>query len=746
MRVPRATVSDCPPVRLERFEYARISDSWGIVRLLVARHSELGLLHSPYLAIGRDDIEQRALRVPAGVYESERRLESGCSASTLVWRLVFGAAPAAAEHPHASFDLYSADDLMLELGRPIHCDAMPRRLALGAPRVTARRRPAAAVARRRATALATAAALTATSTPAAALAASSGHGSTTRSSAGMGSTAPSSAGMTVATAAGSSSTTATATATATTTSSTTAATTTTTVPSSTTAATTTTTVPSSTTTTTTATTTTAPTTTTTTTTPTTTTSTTSTPTSTTTATLRRAAAAERRAAAHRAAVARQRRIDASAHRSEVLAVEAHRRLVRNRREHERAARQARRARAQQRRAARVKSAMPTVTELSPAPGYDGPTTWTGIVSANPALTGAVRDLAGLLSNGNRPPSFLIPIYLQASRRYHVPWQVLAAINAIETDYGRDLSTSTAGAVGWMQFEPSTWKRYGVAADGASEPNPYDPRDAIFAAARYLQAAGGEFDIRTAVYAYNHAGWYVNEVMQRAQAIAEHAQHEHTAVSRRGTVSVMFATGLVRHPQVRFSGGTLSHFDRLIAAANMVSAANFPYLWGGGHEQPARFGPFDCSGSVSYVMQQAGYRVPTTVAADVGSWHLPKGPGRVTIFYDASHTFMRIGGRYFGTSGFARPGGGAGWFDVNRLPVGYLAQFHEVHVPRLGVDSFSPSAEALAILRAKTPHQRQLAAWRRLARAERRTLTHSSGTRLTALPALEHSPQRLRPTS
>ena len=128
---------------------------------------------------------------------------------------------------------------------------------------------------------------------------------------------------------------------------------------------------------------------------------------------------------------------------------------------------------------------------------------------------------------------------------------------------------------------------------------------------------------------------------------------------------------------------LSHFDRLIAAANMVSAANFPYLYGGGHEQPSLFGPFDCSGSVSYVMQQAGYKVPTTVSGDIPSWKFPAGPGRVTIFYNPSHTFMRIGNRYFGTSGFARPGGGAGWFDVDKLPAGYLAQFREVHVPTPG---------------------------------------------------------------
>ena len=330
-----------------------------------------------------------------------------------------------------------------------------------------------------------------------------------------------------------------------------------------------------------------------------------------------------------------------------------------------------------------------VTTLSPtAPGMPVPKGWTGTVNADPTLTGAVNNLSGLLSNGNRPPSFLIPIYMEAARKYNIPWEVLAAINAIETDYGQNLNTSTAGAVGWMQFEPSTWAKYGVAVDGHSVPNPYDPRDAIFAAAKYLAAAGGEQDISRAVYAYNHASWYVDEVMSRAHAIATHAQYQHMTV-RHGTFSVDFATGLKKTPVARYSSGVLSHFDRLIAAANMVSAANFPYVYGGGHEQPSVFAPFDCSGSVSYVMQQAGYKVPTTVSGDIPMWKFPAGPGKVTIFYNSWHTFMRIGNRYFGTSGFARPGGGAGWFDVDKLPADYLAKFSVVHVPRLGVNSFAP---------------------------------------------------------
>ena len=71
----------------------------------------------------------------------------------------------------------------------------------------------------------------------------------------------------------------------------------------------------------------------------------------------------------------------------------------------------------------------------------------------------------------------------------MPWQVLAGINEIETDYGRNLSVSSAGAVGWMQFLPSTWKEWGVDANGDGIADPYNPVDAIFTAARYLHAAG-----------------------------------------------------------------------------------------------------------------------------------------------------------------------------------------------------------------------------------------------------------------
>ena len=93
------------------------------------------------------------------------------------------------------------------------------------------------------------------------------------------------------------------------------------------------------------------------------------------------------------------------------------------------------------------------------------------------------------------PPFLLPIYQAAGIEYGIRWEVLAAINEIETDYGRNLNVSSAGALGWMQFIPSTWKVYGVDANKDGRKDPYNPVDAIFAAARYLKAAGYENDVR-----------------------------------------------------------------------------------------------------------------------------------------------------------------------------------------------------------------------------------------------------------
>ena len=111
---------------------------------------------------------------------------------------------------------------------------------------------------------------------------------------------------------------------------------------------------------------------------------------------------------------------------------------------------------------------------------------------------------------------LLGLWQRYGAQYGVPWQVLAAINKVESNFGRNMGPSSAGAIGWMQFMPSTWERWGVDANGDGSADPWSPEDAIAAAARYLAASGGATDISRAVFSYNHAQWYVDEVLQLAR--------------------------------------------------------------------------------------------------------------------------------------------------------------------------------------------------------------------------------------
>ena len=115
------------------------------------------------------------------------------------------------------------------------------------------------------------------------------------------------------------------------------------------------------------------------------------------------------------------------------------------------------------------------------------------------------------------PPFLLPIYQACGTEYGIPWEVLASINKIETAFGTNLNVSSAGAVGWMQFLPSSWEAFGLDANGDGRKDPYNPVDAICAAAHYLKLSGGTEDLYNAILAYNHADWYVEEVLLYARA-------------------------------------------------------------------------------------------------------------------------------------------------------------------------------------------------------------------------------------
>ncbi|HEY6731697.1 MAG TPA: lytic murein transglycosylase [Solirubrobacterales bacterium] len=115
------------------------------------------------------------------------------------------------------------------------------------------------------------------------------------------------------------------------------------------------------------------------------------------------------------------------------------------------------------------------------------------------------------------PPFLLPIYQACGTEYGIPWEVLASINKIETGFGTNLNISSAGALGWMQFLPSSWEAFGLDANGDGRKDPYNPVDAICAAAHYLKLAGAHEDLYQAIFAYNHADWYVQEVLLYARA-------------------------------------------------------------------------------------------------------------------------------------------------------------------------------------------------------------------------------------
>lgn len=107
------------------------------------------------------------------------------------------------------------------------------------------------------------------------------------------------------------------------------------------------------------------------------------------------------------------------------------------------------------------------------------------------------------------------------------WTVLAAIGKIESDHGRSTAPGVhsgenfAGAGGPMQFLAGTWAAYGVDGDGDGVANRYDPADAVYGAANYLcgSGAGNPGSLRRAIFAYNHADWYVNEVLALAARYA-----------------------------------------------------------------------------------------------------------------------------------------------------------------------------------------------------------------------------------
>ncbi len=180
-------------------------------------------------------------------------------------------------------------------------------------------------------------------------------------------------------------------------------------------------------------------------------------------------------------------------------------------------------------------------------------------SADPSQT-ALADI----------PAELLGIYQQAAEATcSMPWQVLAAVGKVETDHGRSTlpgvrsGANQAGAMGPMQFLYGTWASYRVDGDGDGTADVYNQVDAIWGAARYLCAsgAGDPGRLRSAIWAYNHAGWYVDQVL----AVA-------AGYSIAATVGAGDATALLNNPNL-----TLSPNARQDLAAGIVDQRAVDFL-------------------------------------------------------------------------------------------------------------------------------------------------------------------------
>lgn len=110
------------------------------------------------------------------------------------------------------------------------------------------------------------------------------------------------------------------------------------------------------------------------------------------------------------------------------------------------------------------------------------------------------------------------LYKKSAKKYGFgkDWYILAAVGKVESNHGENMGPSSAGALGPMQFMPSTWKTSGVDGNGDGVANVMDPKDTIPAAARYLKAGGAPEDWYAALFSYNHADWYVKKVLGVAE--------------------------------------------------------------------------------------------------------------------------------------------------------------------------------------------------------------------------------------
>jgi hypothetical protein len=171
-------------------------------------------------------------------------------------------------------------------------------------------------------------------------------------------------------------------------------------------------------------------------------------------------------------------------------------------------------------------------------------TWLALMGGA-GTQGQCNETAAVAPLG-RGPQQLRPLFDAAALHYRLGGRgpsILAGLTSVESGFGTNMGPSSAGAVGWTQFMPDTWARYGVDADGDGRADPFTAADAIFAAARYLRANGAPSDWYRALFAYNHADWYVTEVLQRALQLAGGGGEPDDAAC--GTSPLVDPAGVVR---------------------------------------------------------------------------------------------------------------------------------------------------------------------------------------------------------